>query len=69
MRSLREAQNESLKATQKVEVNGSAKVSVDVKAPPGTKAKAEGAGSLKDIELKRTPHMEPADSSAGQFPG
>jgi uncharacterized protein (TIGR02594 family) len=56
-------QSKSIQPTQKVEVNGSAKVNIDVKAPAGTKAKANGSGLLKDINLKRTTQMNPADAA------
>jgi uncharacterized protein (TIGR02594 family) len=59
----RGADSKSIQPTQKVEVNGSAKLNIDVNAPPGTKAKAEGAGLLKDINLKRTTQMQPADAA------
>jgi hypothetical protein len=63
----REARGERVAAPQQVAVNGSAKVEVHVKADPGTKAtktKANGTGSLKDVNLKKTSQMAPAASTS-----
>jgi hypothetical protein len=46
--------------SQRVDVNGTGKLSVDVKAPEGTKVAAEGAGLFKDTEVKRQTQMAPA---------
>jgi hypothetical protein len=40
-------------STKKVDVSSSGKLSVDVKAPEGTKVKAEGAGVFKKTEVSR----------------
>jgi hypothetical protein len=50
-------------ATAKVDVSGKAQLDVNVKAPPGTKVKGNGTGTLKDINIKSTAQMMPADAS------
>jgi hypothetical protein len=49
-----------LDKTPSVNVNGSGKISVEVKAPAGTKAGAEGEGLFKKTEVTRQVQMEPA---------
>jgi hypothetical protein len=44
--------------THKVE--GTGKISVDVKAPRGTKVGASGGGLFKKTEIERTPQMQEA---------
>jgi hypothetical protein len=65
----RAAQAKSITPAAKVDVSGSAKVEVDFNnMPRGAKAKANGAGSLKDISVTQTPQMQSADESL-QPPG
>jgi hypothetical protein len=40
-------------STKKVDVNSNGKLSVDVKAPEGTKVSAEGKGVFKKTEVSR----------------
>jgi hypothetical protein len=47
-------------ATQRVDVNGTGKISVDVKAPNGTKVAATGGGLFKKTEVARQTQMQPA---------
>jgi hypothetical protein len=51
-----------LDKTPSVNVNGSGKISVEVKAPAGTKAGANGDGLFKKTEITRQVQMEPAAS-------
>jgi uncharacterized protein (TIGR02594 family) len=44
-------------------VTGTGKLSVDVKAPRGTKVEAQGEGLFKKTEVDRQTQMEPAQSS------
>jgi hypothetical protein len=39
-------------------VEGTGKISVDVKAPRGTKVAASGGGIFKKTEVERTPQMQ-----------
>jgi hypothetical protein len=43
-----------------VNVNGTGKISVDVRAPRGTKVEAEAGGLFKKTEIQRNVQMEPA---------
>jgi hypothetical protein len=63
-RASRETQDASIKPTQKVEVNGSAKVSVNFKnLPKNADASASGSGLLKDVNISKTRQMQPANVS------
>jgi hypothetical protein len=44
------------------QVTGTGKLSVDVKAPSGTKVNASGEGLFKKVEMNRQTQMEPASS-------
>jgi hypothetical protein len=56
----RAAQNTSVKPASEVEI-GDGKLPVDFdNVPPRTKIKqTEGAGSVKNIDMKQTPQMQP----------
>jgi hypothetical protein len=47
--------------SQRVDVNGTGKLSVDVKAPSGTKVAAEGDGLFKETQVKRQEQMVEAE--------
>jgi hypothetical protein len=47
---------------QNVDVSGSAKISVDVNAPPGTRVGAQAEGLFKSTEITRSTQMLPAES-------
>lgn len=48
-------------AARDVNVNGSGKISVDVRAPAGTKVNAQGQGLFKTTEINRQTQMLPAE--------
>jgi hypothetical protein len=50
-------------ASNETRVTGTGKLSVDVKAPRGTKVEAEGGGLFKKTEIDRQTQMEPAQSA------
>ena len=51
-----------------VRVRGEGKISVDVKAPRGTKVKAEGGGLFKKTEVTRQSQKEPAREGPSAAP-
>lgn len=56
----RQISGRELDKTPSVNVNGSGKISVEVKAPAGAKTSAEGDGLFKKTEISRQVQMEPA---------
>jgi hypothetical protein len=50
-------------------VTGTGKLSVDVRAPRGTKVEAEGGGLFKKTEIDRQTQMEPAQSAPARRGG
>jgi hypothetical protein len=55
-----EAARKQLAQSPETKVSASGKLSVDVKAPPGTGVAAEGKGLFKDTEVNRQTQMAPA---------
>jgi len=51
------------RGTNETRVTGTGKLSVDVRAPRGTKVDAEGKGLFKKTEIDRQTQMEPAQSA------
>jgi len=49
-------------AQRDVNVNGTGKISVDVRAPSGTNVRAQGEGLFRKTEISRQVQMEPAMS-------
>jgi hypothetical protein len=48
-------------------VHGTGKISVDVRAPEGTKVGAQGGGIFKSTEVSRQTQMHPADKGPATF--
>jgi hypothetical protein len=56
-------------ANNNVNISGAGKISVDVRAPPGTSVDAQGEGFFKSTEITRMTQMMPADFGPGPVTG